>query len=61
MCIGGSGNLLIPTPAPTPAAPPAAPIELIKNVEAAPTLKKKLLTEGTGSTLSKLRIPLNVN
>ena len=53
--------MLIPSAAPAPAPAPAPPIDLIKKVDAAPNLKKKLLTEGTGSVLSKLRIPLNVN
>lgn len=59
MCV--SSSPVIPEAPPAPAPPAPLPIEKTKNIEAAPTLKKSLLTEGgSSSILSKLRIPLNL-
>ncbi len=59
MCIGGKP--IIPEAPPAPAAPAPLPIEKAKSIEAAPGLKKTLLTEGgSSSLLAKLKIPLNI-
>lgn len=57
MCLGST---VIPEAPPAPAPPAPLPIEKTKNIEAAPNLKKSLLTEGGSSILQKLQIPLNI-